>query len=325
MRINKIKVNGFIISLMAAILVAYIYPGGAEALHVKTITDVGIGFIFFFYGLKLSWGQVKSGLSNYRLHFLVQLSTFLLFPIIILLCKPILENWVGDMLWVGLFFLAVLPSSVSSSVVMVSLGRGNVPAAIFNASISGLIGVVVTPLWLGLVVNQVQGISFTEVFVKLIIQIIIPITLGLLLNSRFGEVANKRKKLIANFDKLIIVLIVYASFSHSFIVNIFSDMQWYQFVVLYACVLFLFTIVMLIMNVLSLKVFKFSVEDRVTALFCGSKKSLVHGSVMASVMFGGVAGGSLFILPIMLYHISQIIIIAVIAQRFAKREEINLV
>ncbi len=316
---KKIRINGFVLGLLGAILVAYFFPQGSEMLHIHTVTDVGIGLIFFFYGLNLSFREVRSGLSNYKLHVLIQCSTFLLFPLVILLAKPLLVTGVGELLWVGLFFLAVLPSSVSSSVVMVSLARGNVPAAIFNASISGLIGVVLTPIWLGLVVDEVQGISFTEVFLKLIIQIIIPITLGLFLNKRFGDIAKKYKKWLSNFDKSIIVLIVYAAFSHSFITKLFSGMQWTQFVLLYVCVLGLFFLMMFLMNFISKRIFKFPIEDRITALFCGSKKSMVHGSVMAKVMFGNSPHGSLFILPIMLYHVSQIIIIAVIAQKFAKR------
>lgn len=318
MQIKNIKFNGFVISLLLAIVVAYLYPTGSETFKINDVTDVGIGLIFFFYGLNLSFDEIKKGLSNYKLHILVQCTTFILFPAIILLAKPALESAIGDLLWIGLFFLAVLPSSVSSSVVMVSLAKGNIPAAIFNASMSGLIGVVITPLWLGLVVDEVQGISFTEVFTKLIIQIIIPITLGLLLNKKWGAFAKSKKKWISNFDKAIIVLIVYSSFSHSFLANLFKGMEWTQFVMLYVSVLLLFTIMMLITSFLS-KRFHFNRADRITALFCGSKKSLVHGSVMAKVMFGNSPHGSLFILPIMLYHISQILIIAVIAERFAKK------
>lgn len=50
----------------------------------------------------------------------------------------------------GRLFLATLPSTVSSSVVMVSIAGGNMAAAIFNASVSSLIGVFVTPLWMGI-------------------------------------------------------------------------------------------------------------------------------------------------------------------------------
>ena len=49
-------------------------------------------------------------------------------------------------LWLGVFFLATLPSTVSSSVVMTNIAKGNVPAAIFDASVSSLLGVFITPV-----------------------------------------------------------------------------------------------------------------------------------------------------------------------------------
>ncbi|MFL9844987.1 bile acid:sodium symporter family protein [Flavobacterium rhizosphaerae] len=314
----KIKFNGFVFALIAAIFVAYLLPTGPEILHLHTVTDIGIGLIFFFYGLKLSFSEIKKGLSNYKLHLLIQLSTFILFPVVILLAKPLLVNLLGELFWVGLFFMAALPSTVSSSVVMVSLAKGNVPAAIFNASISGLIGLAVTPLWIGLIVNEVQGISFMDILPKLLMQIIIPITLGILLNGKLGHIAKKHSKKISTFDKCIIVLIVYSSFSESFTSNLFAGLEWIQFAYLFAAIMILFLVVMFLMNSFS-KALGFTTEDRITALFCGSKKSLVHGSVMVKVIFGDSPNGGIYILPVMLYHISQIIIIAIIAERLGKR------
>ncbi|MFI2743589.1 bile acid:sodium symporter family protein [Zhouia sp. PK063] len=319
MTIKNIKVNGFIVALACAIIVAYLFPSGAEFFHVEDITNIGIALIFFFYGLKLSFQDLKVGLKNYKLHILVQCSTFILFPLLVLIFKPLLVDEMGKLLWIGVFFLAVLPSSVSSSVVMVNLAKGNVPAAIFNASISGLIGVVVTPLWLSIAVDNASSISFKEVLIKLVIQIVIPITIGFLLNPKFGKIAKKYSGWISNFDKTIIALIVYSSFSHAFITKLFSGLAPVHFVLLYVAILILFFTMMGLMNLISKKL-GFKTEDRITALFCGSKKSLVHGSVMARVIFGGNPNETLFILPIMLYHFSQILIVAVIAERFSKRK-----
>lgn len=317
----KIKLNGFVMALFAAIFVAYIFPDGAKLFRISSITDVGIGLIFFFYGLKLSVSNFTSGISNYKLHLLVQISTFLLFPLLVLPFKFLAVSETAHLLWVGVFFLAVLPSTVSSSVVMVSIAKGNVPAAIFNASVSGLIGVVLTPFWLGVVVEDVQGISFLSVFTKLMLQIILPLSLGFLLHSRFGNTAKKYSKAIGTFDKSVIVLIVYSSFCSSFIAKLFSGLKVEHFLLLYASVLVMFFGVMLFLDQVSKRLL-FSVENRITAMFCGSKKSLVHGSVMAKIMFGNNPNGSIFIFPIMLYHISQLMIVAVIAEKFSQRNNL---
>ena len=58
---------------------------------------------------------------------------------------------------------------------------------------------------------------------------------------------------------------------------------------------------------------KFNREDTITALFCGSKKSLVHGSVMSKVLFSNPAIIGVVLLPTMLYHAYQLIIVSIIA------------
>jgi sodium/bile acid cotransporter 7 len=60
----------------------------------------------------------------------------------------------------------------------------------------------------------------------------------------------------------------------------------------------------------------FSRPDRVTIVFCGSKKSLASGLPMATVLFGGPQA-ALVLLPLMLFHQMQLIVCAVIARRRA--------
>jgi sodium/bile acid cotransporter 7 len=68
------------------------------------------------------------------------------------------------------------------------------------------------------------------------------------------------------------------------------------------------------------KAFGFNQEDRITILFCGSKKSLATGVPMAQVLFAGSTIGVL-ILPLMLFHQIQLMVCAVLAQRYANRQE----
>ena len=128
--LNRVGLNTFFFLLIGMIFLASTFPDwGAEAIldPLKTITGIGISFIFFFYGVKLSPEKLKQGLSNWKLHVLVQSTTFLIFPLVVLL----LYFFWGDeanLFWIGTFYLAALPSTVSSSVVMVSIAGGNLPA-----------------------------------------------------------------------------------------------------------------------------------------------------------------------------------------------------
>ena len=313
------KFNKFIASLFVAILVAYLFPKGPELLHLKVITDIGIGLIFFFYGLKLSPKELRLGFSNYKTHILVQVTTFLVFPILVLAMLPFFENGTGSNLWLALFFLAALPSTVSSSIVMVSLAKGNVPSAIFNASLSGLIGVFVTPLWLSLFLKDSAQFEFITVIQKLLLQVLLPLIIGLFLQKFFGDLARKNSAKIGFFDKSVIVLIVYSSFSSAFLSDLFLTVGVWQLVKLLVLVLLLFFVVYLGIGKFC-QIFRWKIEDSITAQFCGTKKSLVHGSVMVKIIFGSSAANALFLLPIMLYHILQLLIIAIFAEKFRIRE-----
>jgi sodium/bile acid cotransporter 7 len=52
-------------------------------------------------------------------------------------------------------------------------------------------------------------------------------------------------------------------------------------------------------------------------VFCGSKKSLASGVPMAKVLFAGGALGAV-VLPLMLFHQLQLMVCAVLAQRYAQ-------
>ena len=312
--------HGFILALLAAILLAYLLPQGPELLPLKQITDIGIGFIFLFYGLKLSPSQFKLGFLNYKVHLVVQLTTFLVFPLLAFLFLPFFEGGTDSQLWLALFFLAALPSTVSSSIVMVSLAKGNLPTAIFNASLSGLLGIVLTPLWMSLFMDSASEMRFGEVLYKLFLQIILPLIIGLLLQKYLGELARKYNRQLGLFDKSIILLIVYSSFSSSFTSDLFDTVDLGDLLKLLGLILLLFAVVYFGLGFLC-RILGFSLEDTITAKFCGTKKSLVHGSVMVKIIFGNSANTGLLLLPIMIYHIFQLLAIAVFAERYSKREE----
>lgn len=313
------KDNKFIFFLLLMVLLAYLFPGpGApgSVIPLKTIGSVGISFIFFFYGLKLSRDKIRHGLSNLKLHLVIQLSTFLLFPLVVMLFFPLLKNDYQHSLWLAVFFLAALPSTVSSSVVMVSLARGNVPAAIFNASLSGIIGIAVTPLWMGLFMKtQAEGYDFSQIYLKLFLEILLPVILGLLLQPRWHHFAQKYSRQLTIFDKSVILLIVYKSFAESFHAGLFDGLGFFDLSLLAGLVVLLFFLIYGIIYFIATWL-KFNREDRITAVFCGTKKSLVHGTVFSNVLFGNMASAGIMLLPLMIFHAFQILVVSVIATRY---------
>ncbi|WP_136483146.1 bile acid:sodium symporter family protein [Cognatitamlana onchidii] len=317
------KVDKFVVAIIIVIIVAYIFPEWGNEQHflpLATITQIGVSLIFFFYGLKLSVSKIKDGLKNWKLHLLIQTGTFLLFPILVLICKPLVSTTETKSLWLSFMFLAALPSTVSSSVVMVSLAKGNIPAAIFNASISGLIGIAITPLWMEVFLpRSTVDFNLGSIYLRLIVDILIPVIFGLILQPYWGKYAQKYNSQLTSFDKLIILLIIYKSFAHSFEKQIFSTINFIDLLLITVLLLVLFFTIFYLIGFIS-NCFNFNREDRITAQFCGTKKSLVHGTVFASILFPSSFPIGLVLLPLMMFHTMQIFIVSMIA---LKRVEHN--
>ena len=322
----KFNLNPFLLGMGAAIVLAFFFPLENTIIRsfpIEKIVSIGIALILFFYGVKLSPEKLKAGLQNWKLHTLIQLSTFILFPLLVLGFLPLVNGGQARLIWTGIFFLAVLPSTVSSSVVMVSMAKGNIPSAIFNASISGLIGIFITPLWLGpLMNNEPGGFDLSELYLQLVVEIVIPVFLGMSLQKWFGKYAQRYASLLSTFDKSIILLIIYNSFSHSFSSNLFDGMAWNDLFLILGSVLILFGFVYSLIGVCS-RWLKFSKEDQITAQFCGTKKSLVHGTVFFNLIFQGTAGGGVILIPLMLFHALQIILISYKATNLAETNSVK--
>lgn len=319
--LSRIGLDGFLIAILLSVLFAYFFPSFGmmeKPFSLEELANYGVAGIFFFYGLKLSADKLKKGLANWPMHIVIQLTTFLLFPLIALAVKPFFTTPSAEHLWIGIFYLSALPSTVSSSVVMISIANGNIPAAIFNASISSLIGVFITPVWTGLILSaDAGGFDTWNIVGKLSLQVLLPVSLGILLNKRFGAFAERNKKGLKNFDQFIILVIIYTSFCKSFALHLFKDLSIPELAGLTIGMIALFLIVMLFVKLVG-KLLNFNREDTITVMFCGSKKSLVHGAVMSKVLFAGSPIAGIILLPLMLYHALQLIAASILAQRMAK-------
>jgi solute carrier family 10 (sodium/bile acid cotransporter), member 7 len=321
--LKKAGLNGFFLLLLVMVLLAWLIPewgASSSPIPLKTITNFGVALIFFFYGVKLDPEKLRAGLGHWKLHLLIQGTTFLIFPLLVLLVYPLLSTDEFELWWIGIFYLAALPSTVSSSVVMVSIAGGNISAAIFNASISSLIGIFITPLWMSIFIDS-SALSIghlSDVILNLVLQILLPVIIGVLLHAKLGYFVAKYKDSLRHFDQTIILLIVFRAFSESFSGNMFEGYRILEITLLGVAMLVFFLVMLFIMQVLS-SWMKFSREDRITILFCGSKKSLVQGAVMGQVLFPQATIFGIILLPLMLYHTLQLLAGSILAQRMADK------
>ncbi len=319
----KVGINVFFFALIGMIVLAYFFPSWGtqqSILHLPAIAEYGVSIIFFFYGLKLNPEKLKSGLSNWKVHTVIQLTTFVLFPLIVISLGWLFNVDTSSLTWLGIFFLATLPSTVSSSVVMVAISGGNLPAAIFNASISSIIGIFITPLWMSrLLKNQDANFDITPIILRLCLEVLLPVIVGFFLHKKWGARTERHNSTLKLFDQVIILLIVYTSFCESFAGNMFRDQSPVEIVELGLLMLLFFAFMFGIMLLVS-RWLGFNRPDTITVLFCGSKKSLVQGAVMGKVLFPNPVMLGVVLLPLMMYHALQLMAGSMIAQQMSRKE-----
>jgi solute carrier family 10 (sodium/bile acid cotransporter), member 7 len=322
--LNKLlsKIDGFVFSIFCVVAIAYYFPAWGiqkEPYKLEDLANYGVSITFFFYGLKLNIEKLKIGLANWHKHLVIQCTTFIVFPLLVLSTKSLFESAHYQELWLGLFFLSALPSTVSSSVVMTSIAGGNVPSAIFNASISSLIGLLFTPLWVGLfILSGDANFNVSAIAIKLTYQVLLPVTLGMILNSKWGNWAEKNKTKLTKFDQSVLLIIIYTAFCKSFTNNVFGIYSSIELMALGVGLLVLLASILSSSFKIS-KWLKFNHADTITTVFCSSKKSLVHGTVMSKILFGSNPIVGILLLPIMMYHAIQVLVTSIIARRIADK------
>ncbi len=317
----KIKFDWFLIGMAVAVGLAWLFPRpGAPGgwLQPEVINKIGVALIFFFNGLSLSFAAMKAGAMRWPVHVMVQTTTFVIFPLAGLVMMLTPERWMAPELAIGFFYLCAVPSTVSSSVVMTAAARGNVPVAVFNATLSSVIGIFATPMLIGWRLHTSGGeLPLGGVILDLVLWLLLPLVLGQALRPWLNEWAFNNKKLINRVDRGTILFIIYTSFCESIMHGVWSGKSGSVITAVLGsaalfCVVFGFTTGVS-------KAAGFNEGDRIAAIFCGSKKSIAAGVPMAQLIFAGDPRLGLILLPLMLYHPLQLVICGVLAGRWGRR------
>jgi sodium/bile acid cotransporter 7 len=321
-----IKRNGFIVGLLCAVGLAFLFPSpGAKGgwLHPDLINNAGVALILFVQGLAMALERMKAGAGNWRLHLIVQGFTFLVFPVVGWLFYELTRMiWPAEpqALRDGFLYLCVLPSTVSTSVVLTTVARGNTPGAIFNAGVSNILGVMFTPLLVRLLMQASDQIgAFGPLLLKITLLTLVPFMVGMSCRRFLRQWADANRRLLNLLSNGVILFIVYTAFCDSV-----EGRVWEQYGIgltlqVLAAVAALFTVIFLLVVVVSKSV-QLARGDFIAALFCSVKKTLAMGVPLAQLIFGTHANLGLILLPIMFYHPFQLFVCGLLANHFAAQQ-----
>ncbi|WP_294930711.1 bile acid:sodium symporter family protein [uncultured Paracoccus sp.] len=315
--LKRLGLDRYMLLLVATILLATFLPArGGFATLLSGVTYWAVALLFFLYGAKLSTATIMSGLTNIPLQLGCLICTYAMFPLLVLAMKPLVGAFLPAAFAVGLLYLACLPSTVQSSIAFTSVSGGNVAGAVCAASLSNLLGVGLAPLLFALLVPSESGFHVEAAAIwKICQQILLPFVLGQLCRPLLGGFLNRHKLPTMIVDRGSILLIVYSAFSAGVTGGIWQIVGLADLAGLALAVVLLMGVVMGL-TVLGGRVAGMGRADLMALFYCGSTKSLATGLPMAGILFMG-QDVAMIVLPLMLYHLIQLFVCAVVSQRTA--------
>ena len=315
---RSFPVDPFIIALIVAAALGFLLPAsGAAAPAIGYLTKASIALLFFLQGVRLQRAAVIAGLSHWRLQLLTLACTFILFPVLGMALHASVPGLLDNSLWLGVLYLCTLPSTVQSSIAFTSIAKGNVAAAICAATASNLLGIVITPILVAALLNLHGSASPLEQIEGIVLQLLVPFIAGQIASRWLRPWAMQNARLLMLTDRGSIVLVVYSAFSAAVQAGAWAGLSWIDIVKILLISAVLLAIA-LVFTRLASRAARFSREDEIAVVFCGSKKSLATGVPMANILFPAATVG-LVILPVMVFHQIQLMVCATIARRYAER------
>lgn len=310
-------IDPFIVALLVVIGLASVLPvrGGAGTV-VEHMTTGAVCLLFFLHGAKLSPTDAVASFARWRFQLLVLGMTFLIFPVFGLAVGLLPDGVLSPQLAAGVLFLCVLPSTVQSSIAFTSIARGNVALAVSSASVSNLLGVILTPVLAALLIGSQVTITTGSVL-GIVGELAVPFVLGQLLHRKIGGWLGQHRLITAAVDRGSILLVVYSAMSISVAGGLWQMVPPASLAMVTVVSVVLLAIILLTSWGIG-RVSGIAVEDRIVLLLCGSKKSLASGLPMATLLFATSSVG-IMVLPLMIFHLIQLIVCAVLARIWSLR------
>ena len=319
---RRLAHDWFLLGMLAVVVLASLYPDVGRSgglIHADQITDAGLALIFFLHGVGISFASLKAGLMRWPVHVAVQTFTFVVFPLLYYPFSALVAGFFPSALMLGFLYLCVLPGTISSSVAMTGMARGNVPVAVFNATLSSLLGIGLTPLLVSLMAHsQGDGLPLLDTVLGIARLLLLPLVVGQLLRPLVGAWFQRYKAVTNKIDKVVILLLVYAAFCDSVAAGLWTN---HGVAMIASTLLGAATLLALVLTLTTFTARRlgFNKEDEIATVFCGSKKTLASGVPMAKLLFGAHPAIGMIVLPIMFYHQLQLFVCSVLAERYARR------
>lgn len=308
----------FIIALIGLLILGLSFPSLFKPVATwRLARNLVVATVLFLTSLPLETKSIKQTLRRPAAAILAVFINFGVLPAVaIVLAKFMSREWAT-----GFIVMAAAPCTVASAAVWTRRAGGNDVVAIMTTVITNGLCFVITPLWL----TQIAGandvsISAVGMIKKLALLVFLPMLLGQLLrmNAKVAAWSTSNKAVLGTLAQIGLLGIVFVGAIHCGLRLQNTDLSgtnFYQgFVVMLIAAAVLHTSMLFLGQSLG-RFIGLGRPEWIAVGFAGSQKTLMIGLQIALMV-----GGGLTILPMVAYHMIQLLIDTVVADRLAAEQ-----
>ncbi len=307
--------------LVLAIVLASVFPVSAQYRPLaQAVSNGAIFLLFLLNGLRLPRAEVLRGIAHMR--FLLPLALWCFLAMAFVgwgLAKLGTAFDLPSQIALGLLFLGVLPSTVQSATAYSSLAGGNVAVSVVAAAVLNILGVFLSAPLFSLLAGSAAAPFDLGALERVMLILLLPFAIGQIAQGRVGHLVREHRRLATWMDRLSIAIAVYVAFSGAVEQGLWQRVGPGDWVVLIGLVGAFLAIgfggAWLLGGTLRLRR-----DDRIAFLFAGAQKSIALGAPLASLLFPPAVAG-LLLLPVLTYHLLQLVLSAPLATRLTGRRQ----
>lgn len=318
--LDKVKKYWFLIGLAAVFLATLLD-------HTEFISQAGIWckshnganaaifIIFLFSGLLLDASQIGAGIKNVK--------SILLSLILIFIAAPAISLFfgitsLGTGIKIGIFLVAIMPTTLSSGVVMTGAAGGNMAGALATTILSNGVAVFTVPLTLSFLMGFIGMTATTSmdksvIMMKIGVLVLLPLSMGLAakLKKALRPVVLQYSTHLQNSNQFLILSIVWLALCQAkpAIMENSGDI-----ITIWICVA-IFHGALLAIGYSTIYIFRLKPGQRESALIMGCQKTLPLSIILQITLFPqyGIA-----LVVCVLHHFTQLIMDSFVVVRLKK-------
>jgi len=283
--IRVIRQNWFIIALVGICVLTLIDVTGTLAGMGKWFkshngADAVICTIFLCSGLILKREEIRAGLRDIR--------GAVMALVIIFAVAPLAAFIIGSLpldpaVRIGLFLVSVMPTTMSSGVVMTGAAGGNIAHALLITVLANSLSIVTIPFSLALLLQTVDSVPIDKVrmMIQMALLVLLPLLLGLFLRPKKGALLTTLHKGIPVLNQCLILSIVWMGLSDAKETVLSGGAQVFIILILS----FFFHALLLAAGFLAIRLFRIPKGRLESILFMGGQKTLPLSVLLQGKLF----------------------------------------